>query len=182
MERGVRLPPGVAVAGVRWFLASEAALFGGLLVSTLYLRAGFAGWAKDASHLAWTAPASGTICLLVAASLLHWVRTSREISPHALLGAASAGLLFLAIKGADYVQHWDGGFRPDVSPFWAAFYLLSSLHALHVAGGVVAAFGLAWLHRRWHLPPDSPWVQGLALYWDFVDLVWFLLLAVFYVF
>jgi heme/copper-type cytochrome/quinol oxidase subunit 3 len=57
---------------------------------------------------------------------------------------------------------------------------LTSLHTLHVAGGMIANSG----HSRAPRGPQAMTrgrMHALALYWAFVDLVWLLILVFVYV-
>lgn len=58
---------------------------------------------------------------------------------------------------------------------------MTGLHALHVAGGVLALGWLSWRARRgayssrWHTPLELG-----GMYWNFVDIVWLFLWPMFY--
>lgn len=166
--------------GVYWFLGSEATLFGALIVAAAFFRLGAAGWSDTARHLSLHTATLATVCLLgatlgfpgkVEVGFRRWRR---------MLLVSIGGSLFLVLKAGDFVQHWNAGFRPDAGLFWAAFYLLTGLHGLHVLAGVILAGWFGWLEFR--RAPQLPlsWLRGLRLYWYFVDTVWFCLLGLFY--
>lgn len=85
------------------------------------------------------------------------------------------------IEGKDVT--WSGYFKPNYSSFFAIYFTLTGLHALHVIGGmlVLAYFwmpGSSLYHRRpEHLANR---VEVAGLFWHFVDLVWIFLFPVLY--
>jgi heme/copper-type cytochrome/quinol oxidase subunit 3 len=172
----------LGIAGLYWFLASEAALFGGLLLATLYLRAGSSGWGGAAEHLSFGTALVATALLFAAAGFLRKASTrDGDVSLLWLVASIVPGLAFLALKATDFRSHWADGFRPDASVFWASYFLLTGLHGLHVAAGVAVCgwIGLQmWRRPVWRTGPV--WLLGVRLYWYFVDAVWLSLLWLFY--
>ena len=110
------------------------------------------------------------------------------LSSTALLGAG-----FLVIKGFEYATEISEGLLPGNSfrfegsdpvharMFFYLYFLMTGVHALHVAVGVVllAIFaGRAW----WTgilAEHDTP-VELLGLYWHFVDIIWVFLFPLIY--
>jgi cytochrome c oxidase subunit 3 len=83
-------------------------------------------------------------------------------------------------NGLNDQHHWG---LPMVLPngnTWAStYFLLTGLHAIHVLAGLIAFLLL--------LPSSlgsaaAPWVENLALYWHFVDIVWIFLFPLLYLF
>jgi cytochrome c oxidase subunit 3 len=74
-------------------------------------------------------------------------------------------------------------FVPAHSTFFAMYFTLTGLHALHVLGGALV-IGFIWLkgERLWRLAPDrlTNRVEVSGLFWHFVDLVWIFLFPVLY--
>jgi cytochrome c oxidase subunit 3 len=74
-------------------------------------------------------------------------------------------------------------YGPWHNTFLAIYFTLTSLHALHVIGGVLV---IAWLwgpgSRLWHTDPArfTNRVEVSGLFWHFVDLVWIFLFPVLY--
>ena len=74
-------------------------------------------------------------------------------------------------------------FGPAQNVYFGIYWTLTSLHGLHVIGGVVAlgwfiATGTSWWrHRREHYTHR---IEYMGLYWHFVDLVWIFLFPVLY--
>jgi cytochrome c oxidase subunit 3 len=74
-------------------------------------------------------------------------------------------------------------FVPAHSTFFANYFTLTGLHALHVIGGLLAfAFILGPGSRMWHTNPAryTNAVEVTGLFWHFVDLVWIFLFPILY--
>lgn len=182
-------PPPVARApaatvALRVFLAVIGVLFG-LFALALLVRARLPDWQPlvggPTSPLAGLAPLWATTALLAASSTaLHRAslaaRSGRAIAVRRALALAGVlALGFLAGQGAVWAQFAASGHFVASHPAASFFYLLTGLHGLHLAGGLVALArtGLrAWLHV-----PDAAAVARCALYWHFLLAVWLVLFA-----
>lgn len=79
---------------------------------------------------------------------------------------------------------WRSGYWfPAYSTYFAIYYTMTGLHALHVVGGaiVLAYFGL-WGHKIYRQNPEhqANRVEVGGLFWHFVDLVWIFLFPILY--
>lgn len=74
-------------------------------------------------------------------------------------------------------------FGPWRGPFFALYFVLTGLHALHVIGGILV-LGYLWGpgSRMWRLEPErfTNRVEVAGLYWHFVELVWIFLFPTLY--
>lgn len=104
-------------------------------------------------------------------------RAARRGDPRAVrLAIALAilgGLIFLAVKGAEYAADLRAGVSFESHPFFTFYFLLTGFHAAHVVAGVVV-LGLVALRAQ-----PQP-VQAGAAFWHMVDLVWVLILPPIY--
>lgn len=78
---------------------------------------------------------------------------------------------------------WFGNFQPKYSSYFAIYYTLTGLHALHVIGGmVVLAWFLFTAPAMFQTDPErlANRVEVGGLFWHFVDLVWIFLFPVLY--
>ena len=65
--------------------------------------------------------------------------------------------------------------------FFNLYFVLTGLHALHMvvgAGLLIATAILAWKGR--FSPQNHNFVEGVGLYWHFVDIVWIFLFPLLY--
>ena len=144
------------------FLATVTMLFAGFTSAYLIRRTG-SEWSRlDLPPLAY----ANTLVLLGASAPLELARRRSDHSWPRL--AVLLGLLFLL--GQELVWRalsTDGRLVWD-RPQGAFFFLLSAVHGLHLAGGLVA---LLWLLAR------RARLALVALYWHFLALVWLYVLV-----
>jgi heme/copper-type cytochrome/quinol oxidase subunit 3 len=174
--------------GVWLFLASEVMLFGGLFSAYFMLRAGAAQpWPPLAAHR-WLAIVNTVVLLGAGAAINRAVRAARGRRIDAfrwhMLGAIGLALLFCALKGYEYSDDYAMGWLPSTSTQLATYFLLTGVHALHVAGGFLIGLRLALTRRQvWtaSAPVVVNRVEAAAIYWYFVDLIWLILFVLLYV-
>lgn len=160
-----------------WVLIlSELAVFGaGLLALRGVWLSDPEGFRSAQAQLGSAGAAVNTVVLVTSgwlAALAVQATATRRIRAF-LLGAALLGLVFLAIKGADYASLAAQGITFETHPFFLFYYLLTGFHAAHVAAGVVILLLLT-------LRPVPDGVEAGAQFWHMVDLVWVLLLPAVY--
>ncbi|HUR32598.1 MAG TPA: cytochrome c oxidase subunit 3 [Vicinamibacterales bacterium] len=172
--------------GVWLFLASEVMLFAGLFSSYVLLRSGSAEWPR---HTLPVAMAALNTALLITSSMtmvVAWAALkTRDWQRHRMYLALTVvlGAVFLLIKFAEYREHIAAGELPSHDTFFAIYYTLTGIHALHIAGGlVVMLYFLGPGSRLWAISPEqfANRIEATGLYWHFVDLVWILLFPVLY--
>lgn len=172
--------------GMWLFLASEAMLFAGLFSSYILLRTGATDWP---SHLLPVGLAAFNTALLITSSMtmtLAWAALkARDWSRHRRLLAVTVllGVAFLAIKGIEYREHIQAGELPSLNTFFAIYYTLTAVHALHIVGGlVVMIYLLGPGARMWSERPVQfeGRVESIGLYWHFVDFIWIFLFPLLY--
>ena len=76
-----------------------------------------------------------------------------------------------------------GAFVPRTHPFFAIYFLITALHGLHVLGGAIVLFYLAYPGAKMcKTNPDqfANRIEVCGLFWHFVDLVWIFLFPVVY--
>ena len=107
--------------------------------------------------------------LLVAGSLLL-ARAASRGERVALVGAGVAAMAFVASQLWAWQALADARISLVGNPAASFFYLLTAMHGLHVAGGLIA-----WLRvlRR----PAAERVALLARYWHFLLVLWLVLFA-----
>ena len=65
--------------------------------------------------------------------------------------------------------------------FFSIYFAMTGLHGIHVIAGILIFGWLLWRAMKGHFTPDyySP-VDGAALYWHIVDLIWIFLFPLLY--
>lgn len=178
-----RMPLGRA--GMWWFLASEAMVFGALMITYVVNRMAAGGWDAERAHVNARIAAVNTL-LLVTSSLTMVLAQQAERDPTTartrrfLLATMLLGLGFLGLKGVEYGIELRAGYAPWSGAFWSYYYLMTGLHGLHVLGGLVA-LALLWIGLgRPGAEALRARVEYVGLYWHFVDLVWIFLFPLLY--
>ncbi len=181
--------------GMWVFLASEILFFGGLFVSYAVYRTRFPVAFDVASHA--TNIFFGTIntALLLTSSLVMTIalRASlhgrRNLLSVCLLLTGAFGLAFLVVKGLEYAQDIREGLLPGpefallpaaTRLFFGLYWVMTGVHAVHLAIGVAATFLLGILVARRTIVPQSTAIEATALYWHLVDSIWIVLYAIIY--
>ena len=94
-----------------------------------------------------------------------------------LLAGGACALAFIAVQGWAWQRLLDAQVSLTGNPAGSFFYLLTTLHGLHVAGGVVA---WALVLRGLRSPGGGGWrIQLCARYWHFLLVVWVVLFTTF---
>ena len=174
--------------GMWLFLAFEVMLFGSLFSSYALLRSGAMSWPDQSAIVNVRLAAINTVVLVAssvailrAASVLgggHVVRFRQLMA-----ATAALGIVFLAIKSIEYRCELAEGLRPSTNNFLGLYFVMTFVHAVHVAGGVLVMLFLcgpgAVMIRR-----DPARFRGraeaAALYWNFIDLIWILMFITLY--
>jgi cytochrome c oxidase subunit 3 len=130
-----------------------------------------------------------TAVLLASSATLERARrrsarsAGRADAPEAALRAGVAatlvlGMLFLSGQGLAWRALAAQGLFLATNPSSSFFYVLTAVHGLHLAGGLVA---LAYVWVRLRRRPGTAARRALgatALYWHFVDGLWVYLLSI----
>lgn len=180
-----------ATLGVWAFLATEVLFFSSLLTAYCVFHflypAGFAAAGRLTQIVIGTAntavllTSSLTMALAIHAIELGESRPMRRY----LLATALMGLVFIGLKSIEYYKEFADGFVPGawfhydgphphaVELFFFIYFVATGIHALHLTIGIGAVFFVIWRSRKGAFTRDyHAGVEGLALYWHFVDAVW----------
>ncbi|MBI5773570.1 MAG: cytochrome c oxidase subunit 3 [Verrucomicrobia bacterium] len=110
----------------------------------------------------------------------HYMMSAKEIA-HARKESAGHEHKAIEIKSADVVRL--SAFVPGHSTYFAVYFTLTALHALHVFGGALVIFYI-WGPgaKMWQTDRERyiNRVEVSGLFWHFVDLVWIFLFPVLY--
>jgi len=127
-------------------------------------RAGARGWERiDLPRILWV----NTAVLLLSSVAAEVARRSRARG--FLLLALFLGLLFLSGQAVAWAELRARGIFLPTSPYASFFYLLTGVHAAHVAAALLA-LGLALTRAR---------ILGVAVgFWHFMGVVWLYVLLI----
>lgn len=185
--------------GMWIFLVSETLIFGAVILVYLVARwhhpEGFAHAAAETSILIGTV---NTVVLLTSSLTMALAdiraEEGRTSARGWLLLTALLGAVFLGIKGYEWydeVRHglapflgmefeYDGPQPHGAALFFRLYFVLTGLHALHLAVGLALVAGAALLWPRFPAAKRGQRAAAVALYWHFIDVVWVFLFAFVY--
>jgi cytochrome c oxidase subunit 3 len=185
--------------GMWVFLITEIMFFGGLIASYLIYRLAYPeSWHIGSMHMSFWLGTINTVILLcssftMASAVWASQRGNGRLTMWLLLSTATLGIGFECVKGLEYYQHFVEGAVPG--PYWhlqvanslqaqlffLIYFIMTGLHALHLAIGIAIALVLAYRANKgaytsyYHNPIDI-----FGLYWHFVDIVWVFLYPLLY--
>jgi cytochrome c oxidase subunit III len=185
--------------GMWVFLVTEILFFGGLFAGYTVYRATYPEAFREASHHLDLLLGSINTAVLITSSLTmaFAVHSAQEGRRRALivflLLTMVIGGVFLGIKVTEYTHKYEqdlvpgirfayGGPHPGpVQLFLIFYFVMTSLHALHLTIGIGLLGILAFLAWRGHFSADhyAP-VETSGLYWHFIDIVWIFLFPLLY--
>lgn len=179
--------------GMWIFLSTELLLFGGIFMAFAVYRVAYAAtFAEAAHHLGIIWGSVNTAILMVSGLTMALTERAvglerRRLSLGLLWSTFVLGLVFLGIKGYEYSKEFREGLiplpwleftydgkNPDQAEFFFNFYfVMTGLHALHMAIGLGIIAVMLVIGHRWRQPDRyARQVKITGLYWAFVDIVW----------
>ncbi len=185
--------------GMWVFLVTEIMFFGGLFTAYIVYRlANQAAFHAASHHLDIRAGAFNTAVLIASSltmALAVWAaQTERRRALIAyLLATIALGSTFLGVKvyeyGHKFHQHlvpgpgfrFEGADERHAEMFFSLYFAMTGLHALHMMVGIgllAALVVMAW--RNKFSRDNHNLVEGIGLYWHFVDIVWIFLFPLLY--
>ena len=180
-----------AKLGIWLFLASEVMLFGGLFSAYIMLRLSDPNWASYGQNYLSVPLATLNTVVLITSSVtmvMAWVSLKlKDINKYKIYMGATllCSFGFLIIKYIEYSEKFahTPPLLPSTNNFFAVYFTLTGLHALHVIGGIIVNgyfFGPGI--KMWDNEPErfTNRIEVAGLYWHFVDLVWIFLFPALY--
>ena len=192
-----------ATLGMFIFLLTELMMFGGLFCSYLVYRALYhSAFELGSAHMHLEIGAINTAVLICSSlTMAMGVRAAQTGQRKALMIfliiTLLFGCVFLGLKGVEYYSHWAehevpgfnfgphyplGGVEAGkLQLFFALYFIMTGLHALHMLIGVGLVTGVfiyaykGHFNEHYHNP-----VENVGLYWHFVDIVWIYLFPLLY--
>jgi cytochrome c oxidase subunit III len=181
--------------GMWFFLASEVLFFGGLFAAYAVYRSFNAEAFRIAGAQTDIVYGSINTVLLLTSSLTMTVALRaatarfRDLTLICLGATAALGAAFLVCKGLEYhddlAKHLVPGPDFPLSPpatqmFWGLYWIMTGIHAIHLTAGIGVVLVVFALFKRDVIPIQGSTMEGLALYWHFVDSVWIVLYPLIY--
>jgi heme/copper-type cytochrome/quinol oxidase subunit 3 len=181
--------------GMWIFLASEVLFFAALFCGYAVYRSFNAEAFRIAGEHTEIVYGSINTVLLLTSSLTMTVALRaataqlRKLTLYCLAATAALGVAFLVCKGLEYhedlKEHLFPGPRFPLSPpatqiFWGFYWIMTGIHAVHLTGGIAVVLVVLTLFKRRVIPVQGSTMEGVAIYWHFVDSVWLVLYPLLY--
>lgn len=168
---------------LKYFLISEAAIFGGLFAHYFYHRHVMEFWPPAGTpEIDTHYTAIATLILMLSSvtcemGLKAIERGDKLKTKSWLLVTIAMGLVFLGFQGFEWgILLNQFGFTVETNIYGTMFYMMTGFHGLHVAIGIVflvLAYGrleLGQMNEQRHFS-----IIASSWYWHFVDVIWVLL-------
>lgn len=166
-------------------IATEAMLFVSMFGSYYYLGTNKDRWAINTPP-SFKYPFWLLGILLFSSVVLHWgekrVKAQEfTVGRIALWITVFLGMVFLAVQGFEYADHWKE-LAPYSNSYGSIFYALTTLHAAHVIAGLLILIYVGVMPRYGPTKrsPHMPF-HAATMYWHFVDFVWIWIVFLLYV-
>jgi cytochrome c oxidase subunit I+III len=173
--------------GMWVFLTSEILVFGSLIVAYLYVRVNSGSWPIATETHNVLLGMINTIILLTSSLTmilsLYSIKTNNVTGLKIGLGSTFAlGFAFLDLKlGFEWPDLIRNGFTINSGLPGSSYFVLTGLHAVHVAVGLVAVgYLMIRTFNGGFFSTKHVAVENVGLYWHFVDIVWMFLFPLFY--
>jgi nitric oxide reductase NorE protein len=173
--------------GLWIFILGDMIVFGAILIVLMReYRSQHGLFAESANRLLPAIGVINTLVLLLSSYLVVCgVHAHRQGLHHRTVpfvtGAIGCAAVFVALKATEYSREILDGATPTANLFFTYYFALTGLHLVHVLVG--SALLTAWcvMARR-----QRPWqqsritVEGIAVYWHMVDLLWIAIFTLVY--
>jgi len=167
------------------FVASEAVFFILLIIPYVVYHASSPSSVDPSRYLDIPKTAVFTVCLIISSFTMRQAgirfRTGRRTPANAwLLATMALGAVFLVGQGSEYVSLLEKDITISRDLFGTTFFTLTGFHGLHVFIGLVLLGILFALEQKREVTSPSEAVEGVSIYWHFVDVVWMVIFPVVY--
>jgi cytochrome c oxidase subunit 1 len=168
------------------FIGSECMLFGMLIATYLAYRGrSVTGpFPDDILDIPLTTLSTFDLLmssLLMVLALAAVQRNDRRQARLWLAGTALFGIIFLGFQAYEFTHFVGEGLTVSRNLFGSTFFVLTGIHGVHVALGVVWLLSLLVLDLQNRLGvKDAVKVEVAGLYWHFVDVVWIAIFTLVY--
>jgi nitric oxide reductase NorE protein len=93
----------------------------------------------------------------------------------------TGGLIFLIVKTIEYTEKFSAGFVITTNEFYRNYFSFTGFHLLHVIFGLgFLTYLLISIKSSEHAKAKILHIEGAALYWHMVDLLWVVLFSLIY--
>lgn len=136
------------------------------------------------SHLSQSFGVLNTIILLTSSLLIalcvQSLRSNRmQMANRYLYIGAGLGIVFLCVKAYEWGIKIDDGIPSSLTDFFLYYFVFTGLHFFHVCLGLLILY-FVWVEINKKAKPNMNFIEGGAVYWHMVDLLWIIIFALLY--
>jgi cytochrome c oxidase subunit 3 len=175
-------PASHAVVGIVVLMCASTMTFGAMFCAFVVRRRLHGDWHHlPLPALLWW----NTGLLLLSSIAIDWARRVLKRNKRPLFNwlwsaGTLMGTVFLIGQALAWKKLEGRGFYLLGNPSSAFFFVLTWAHAAHVVGALVGVYYVEFLGLRYELGPNRRgWVNGTALFWHFLDVLWVGIMAMF---
>jgi len=116
------------------------------------------------------------------ATAMRYFRSGQLERAGLFMGLASlTGVVFLANKAVEWTHLFAAGNSVNSNDYFMFFFMLTGIHGLHVVIGTgVLIYFYSRLSNSTAVTPSHQALEGGALFWHLVDILWIVLFALLY--
>ena len=159
-------------------IASILMMFAGL-TSAYIVKRNLANWQTfDLPEFFWYSTAAIVLSSVTIYLAERSFKKREMLKYRSLLGATViSGVLFIIFQVLGFQQLWAKGITLQTNVSYSFLYVIISLHAAHVTGGLIALLLLfaKTFSNKTRIYNSVP-VELVSTYWHFVDILWIYLL------
>ncbi len=180
--------------GMYIFLASEVMFFGSLFATYFYLYGSHLQWpppvhATGEFYVNWyPIPVVNTILLFSSAFTCHFAADGLAHGNRRRFYVLWTATILLGVAFEfgqlyEFISAFGRGMTLSYNSFSSAFFIMTGFHGAHVLGGLILLALILYRASRGQFSPQNHvGVAAVTLYWHFVDVVWFFLFVILYIF
>jgi nitric oxide reductase NorE protein len=165
--------------GIWIFILGDMMVFAALLSMLMWQRKTLPGEVgASAAHLMPNLGFANTFVLLLSSYLVvHAVhahrRDAHRDAGRFVVAALGCAAVFAVLKAIEYAREIAAGFTQTTNVFFNYYFALTGLHLLHViAGSALLSWWWVKTRRARTWSSSQVVVEGVAVYWHMVDLLW----------
>ncbi|MBI3149087.1 MAG: heme-copper oxidase subunit III [Betaproteobacteria bacterium] len=172
---------GLAFPAMGWFILAEAMIFVSFFASYWFMRLNAGTWPPVGSvPMPVVLPLVMTAALVLSSITIHLGEAQLERGDQAgfrrwLMLTVMLGLGFLSMSIYEWSHLFHLGFNFETNAYSTIFYTITGFHGSHVLVGLGIFVAILIPALRGRI--NHHFVRTGALYWHFVDLIWFFVVS-----
>lgn len=172
---------GLAFPAMGWFILAEAMIFVSFFASYWFMRLTAGSWPPEGSvPMPVVLPLVMTAALVLSSITIHIGEGKLERGDRAgftrwLFVTLGLGLTFLLMSAYEWNHLFHLGFNFETNAYSTVFFTITGFHGSHVVVGLAIFLAILLPALRGRI--NHAFVQTGALYWHFVDLIWFFVVS-----